>query len=207
MAADEFLLETSNIPTLRFFVWDHPQITFGYFGEYLALQERFTQQLLTRRWTGGGVVFHGDDITFSLVIPANDPLAKERGEEIYRQIHSCVRSAFLNLGLVAGLANHADAKPGGDCFAAPVAHDVIGETGKLAGGAMRRTRAGLLYQGSILGVPKENRQSVATQLRHLLSLEITTHSFSCSELEKIQNIATSRYASQEWLMRPTKKQS
>src|SRR6516162_1777209 len=59
MAIDEALLENANLPVIRFYQWDHPALSFGYFGRYsdVVRQERD----LVRRWTGGGIVFHGED--------------------------------------------------------------------------------------------------------------------------------------------------
>ncbi len=199
MAADEFLLAEAQEPALRFFIWDTPQVTFGYFGDYLALRERLPDKILTRRWTGGGVVFHGDDITFSLVIPISSPLAKEKGEEIYRRIHGCVQEALSAAGVAADLAESGNAPRGSDCFAAPVAHDVVGESGKLAGGAMRRTRAGLLYQGSVLGVSASLREQVKEKMRERFCQEKEPKFFSQEDLDAIGQIAAARYASLEWL--------
>jgi lipoate-protein ligase A len=40
---------------------------------------------------------------------------------------------------------------GAECFAGPVRYDVMSGSRKIAGGAQRRTKRGLLHQGSIQG--------------------------------------------------------
>ncbi len=34
MAIDEALLEIATRPTIRFYQWDHPALSFGYFGRF-----------------------------------------------------------------------------------------------------------------------------------------------------------------------------
>ena len=38
MAIDEALLETAEIPTIRFYTWDHPALSFGYFGKFADVE-------------------------------------------------------------------------------------------------------------------------------------------------------------------------
>ena len=73
MAIDEALLETAVGPTIRFYRWRSPALSFGYFGKFSDVAVYTAERDLVRRWTGGGIVFHGDDLTYSVVIPANDP--------------------------------------------------------------------------------------------------------------------------------------
>ena len=70
MAIDEALLETAVIPTIRFYRWRSPALSFGYFGKFSDVAIYAAERDLVRRWTGGGIVFHGDDLTYSIVIPA-----------------------------------------------------------------------------------------------------------------------------------------
>ncbi len=70
MAIDEALLETAEIATIRFYHWDHPALSFGYFGKFADVANYSAERDLVRRWTGGGIVFHGDDLTYSIVVPA-----------------------------------------------------------------------------------------------------------------------------------------
>ena len=77
MAIDEALLEAVTIPSIRFYRWNSPALSFGYFGKFSDVAEYATERDLVRRWTGGGIVFHGDDLTYSIVIPASDPIFGE----------------------------------------------------------------------------------------------------------------------------------
>src|SRR5712664_4260302 len=90
MAIDETLLETAEIPTIRFYTWNHPALSFGYFGKCADVLNHSPERDLVRRWTGGGIVFHGEDLTYSIVIPASDPAFSESSMSIYEKIHDAL---------------------------------------------------------------------------------------------------------------------
>ena len=159
MAIDEALFLTAAQPVLRFYQWLRPEVTFGFF---TPLAEVHASALpLTRRWTGGGIVEHGTDLTFSLAIPRSHLPALPAGES-YRLIHQALAAALSATGRLQVRAAPSEtvarsaaerglgASPGA-CFSKPVAWDVIEESDgtKIAGGAQRRTRQGLLHQGSV----------------------------------------------------------
>src|SRR5262245_59664521 len=77
MALDEALLGTLARPAIRVYGWKVPSITIGYFGRIDEAVSKWPEREVARRWTGGGIVLHGEDITFSLIIPAGHPFAKE----------------------------------------------------------------------------------------------------------------------------------
>ena len=56
MALDEVLWRTATAPSLRFYRWDHPAISFGYFGQYTDVISYAPQYELVRRCTGGGLI-------------------------------------------------------------------------------------------------------------------------------------------------------
>src|SRR4030095_721878 len=77
MAIDEALLESASAPSIRFYRWESPALSFGYFGRFADVADKASERDLVRRWTGGGIVFHGEDLTYSIVIPACDPVSSE----------------------------------------------------------------------------------------------------------------------------------
>src|SRR5213595_1536338 len=87
MAIDEALLEHATVPSIRFYRWHSPALSFGYFGKFAHVACYAGQRDLVRRWTGGGIVFHGDDLTYSIVIPANDNAFSESSMAIYEKVH------------------------------------------------------------------------------------------------------------------------
>jgi len=98
MAIDEALLESANLTTIRFYLWHSPALSFGYFGRFWDVATYAAERDLVRRWTGGGVVFHGEDLTYSIVIPASDPAFGESSTIIYETIHRCLAHALNRIG-------------------------------------------------------------------------------------------------------------
>src|ERR1700716_2604382 len=108
MAIDEALLENVTEPTVRFYHWDHPALSFGYFGRFTEVATHSIERDLVRRWTGGGIVLHGDDLTYSIVIPANDSMFEESSMSIYESVHQALCAAIVATGQHAVVAAGAD---------------------------------------------------------------------------------------------------
>ena len=83
-----------SVPTIRFYRWRSPALSFGYFGKFSDVAIYAAERDLVRRWTGGGIVFHGDDLTYSIVIPASDPAFDESSIAIYEKIHRALCRCF-----------------------------------------------------------------------------------------------------------------
>jgi lipoate-protein ligase A len=150
MAVDEWLLETVTLPVLRIYVWQGEWASIGYFGEIAAARAAFPGVDLVRRWTGGGMVDHRADWTYTLVAPQSEALASCRGAESYRRIHSALRETLLTEGIDARMSAGEDETGAALCFENPVHHDLLGpDDRKLAGAGQRRSRQGLLHQGSV----------------------------------------------------------
>src|SRR6266567_987409 len=94
MAIDEALLEAARVPSIRFYRWKSPALSFGYFGKFAAVADYASEHDLVRRWTGGGVVFHGEDLTYSVIVPADDAAFAESSNSIYETVHCALRDAM-----------------------------------------------------------------------------------------------------------------
>ena len=161
MAVDELLLKgVQEHPIIRFYQWAEPSMSFGYFDSYSSAKEKFPDEELTivRRWTGGGVVDHRQDVTYTMVIPRAHEWAGLRGAESYRIIHKAVEGMLRQMGIQAVLTQSDFETDSVACFEKPVTYDVVDSMGqKLAGAGQRRTKWGLLHQGSIQGVSYDSR--------------------------------------------------
>jgi lipoyl(octanoyl) transferase len=150
MAVDEWLLETAQMPVLRVYRWAGEWASIGYFGEIAAARAAFPGVRFVRRWTGGGLVDHRSDWTYTVVAPHGEPMAGWRGAESYRRIHAALAEALLAEGVAASLSDGQDETGFSICFENPVTHDLLRTDGrKLAGAGQRRSRRGLLHQGSV----------------------------------------------------------
>ncbi len=155
MALDETLAQSRPSGfALRFFRWRGVGATFGYTQRIREVEKALPPEAgtaYTRRPTGGGIVPHFDDLTFSCVFPAAGEL---RPMVLYRRLHAAVLSGLREAGLEAGLCDPDRPPPprGGGasrCFAAPVALDILADGRKILGGAIRRHGETVLYQGSL----------------------------------------------------------
>ncbi|MEO1836466.1 MAG: hypothetical protein ABGZ49_13345 [Akkermansiaceae bacterium] len=152
MAVDEWLLEREEIPLLRVYDWLGDWVSLGYFGQRREAEAMMGKGVpLVRRATGGGIVDHRIDRTYSLVVPKACELARRRGTESYRAIHTALAAALHMVGVEARLITEDSEHDSAACFEKSVAWDIAdGEGNKLAGAGQRRTRSGLLHQGSVV---------------------------------------------------------
>ena len=211
MAMDEALLQYATIPLIRFYRWRSSALSFGYFGRFTDIARYQCERDLVRRWTGGGIVFHGEDLTYSLVIPASDTAFAESSISIYEKIHQALCDALSETGWRAVVAGVVDSDPGsatvatrtgiGDagysCFANPVRADVKIDGRKIAGAAQRRTRRGLLQQGSVqrIDLPSDLAQRFAREL----STDRSERKIDEKILNRARGLAEQKYGTESWL--------
>jgi lipoate-protein ligase A len=221
MAVDEALLEHAAVPSIRFYRWPSPALSFGYFGKFADVADYAPERDLVRRWTGGGIVFHGNDLTYSIVIPMSDAAFSESSISIYKKIHHALAHALIADGTSAELASVAAvsdsrnqigsaigdrrySKAGvnqgrydGHCFANPVRADVMIDGRKVAGAAQRRTRSGLLQQGSIQRVDLGN--GLALRFARALSNNCSERKINDEVLNRARELAHGKYGADFWL--------
>jgi lipoate-protein ligase A len=199
MAVDEALLAEAAVPVLRFYRWRRPSLSFGYFGRYAEVAPEEGEREIVRRWTGGGIVPHETDVTYSVIIPATHSFFERSSPEIYSALHEAIRRALERNGVRATLAGSAAPKISESCFANAVRADVMSDERKIAGAAHRRTRTGLLHQGSIQqpGLPERFRNDLA----QVLCERCEKRSLTPELLEHAERIAAAKYATPEWLKR------
>ena len=156
MAFDEALLNYAGeigVPILRFYGWSEAAASFGYFQPYEQIAGWTGLRPLIRRPTGGGLVSHLDDWTYSFVAPPEHWWHQLRAEESYQKLHQWVSDSFAGMRLQTELAPCAAKEAAGRCFAGPEKFDLLFGGKKIAGAAQRRNKFGLLAQGSIQARP------------------------------------------------------
>jgi lipoate-protein ligase A len=152
MALDEALLEAMprlQQTVLRFYGWTEPAATFGYFQKFSNVEQATPLRPLIRRPTGGGIVPHDADWTYSAVFPPGHEWHSLKAEESYRRIHDWLRLAFAELKIETELAPCCKKSLPGQCFAGHEKFDLLWRGKKIAGAAQRRNKLGLLIQGSV----------------------------------------------------------
>ena len=139
--------------TFRVYGWRRPTLSFG---RHESVRTRFSPDALerhgvdaVRRPTGGRVLLHEGEVTYSVTAPAADG---ETIREAFARINRLLMSALGRLGVDVGEAPRGrPLRPGRDaCFAEPSAGELVTDGRKLVASAQRREAGALLQHGSIL---------------------------------------------------------
>jgi lipoate-protein ligase A len=156
MALDEALMELApelRGPVLRFYSWTQAAASFGYSQRVSEIERATHLRPLVRRTTGGGLVPHDADWTYSVVIPPTHAWYELRAAESYERMHRWIQRAFTVLNVPTELASCCRKETPGQCFVGYEKSDVLWFGRKIAGAAQRRSRTALLIQGSIQPQP------------------------------------------------------
>jgi lipoate-protein ligase A len=198
MAIDEALLREVREPVLRVYEWDVPAVSLGYFQAAALAGER----PFVRRYTGGGLVDHARDITYTIVLPRAHPWMELSAPESYCVIHRGVQAVLEKCGISADLTPHAAEVESTACFQKAVRFDIVASGQKLSGAAQRRTREGMLHQGSILlPDPARNaglRRSFAEAFSARLELILGQSDLTSAEAARAADLERDRYATETW---------
>ena len=168
MAIDEALLRSfkpeSSLPVLRLYGWNPPALSLGRFqkpAEVLDLARcRADGITIVRRVTGGGVIFHADELTYSLVCAPGQIPSTSSIKDSFRVLTGFLLSFYRRLGIDATYA--VDIAPEGThlgertafCFAGKESYDILAGGFKIGGNAQRRLKGIIFQHGSI---PLRNR--------------------------------------------------
>jgi lipoate-protein ligase A len=160
MAVDEAILEHTHrgesLPTLRLYAWDPPCLSLGHAQpvadvDLARLADRAWD--LVRRPTGGRAILHTDELTYSVMAPADNPLVTGGLLESYNRIASALRCALENLGVPVEIKEHVQAAPRAQpnpvCFEVPSSYEITVSGRKLVGSAQARKKEGVLQHGSL----------------------------------------------------------
>jgi lipoate-protein ligase A len=183
MAVDEALLIAATekqTATLRLYEWAEPTLSLGYFQRHgdRDQHEASRECPVVRRQSGGGAILHDQELTYSLTLPSEHPLA-QRSQQLYGEIHEAIirvlerpdpgRKTAGRLALHSRMAfSSRAAHPPTDCepflcFERRSPGDVVwlssapldgtfspARNWKIVGSAQRRHRGAVLQHGSVL---------------------------------------------------------
>ncbi|MBA3317386.1 MAG: hypothetical protein H0T50_04765 [Gemmatimonadales bacterium] len=155
MAIDQALLDRAGRGErwLRLYRWAPHCLSFG---RHEPARRRYDRQRIAdlglavvRRPTGGRAVWHADELTYALAVPA-DAMGGLR--QAYHEIHRMLLGALGILGARAEMAplRRAEGLDAGACFASPAGGEIVTGGRKTVGSAQLREGRGLLQHGSIL---------------------------------------------------------
>ncbi|MDR2797503.1 MAG: lipoate--protein ligase family protein [Treponema sp.] len=143
MGLDEALLEGvsqgRSLPVLRLYSWKPPAVSVGYFQ---GLTEEVDVESCTRhgvdvvrRISGGGAVFHHEELTYSIIMPLGHPLAGETIQDSYQRICPGIIQGLACLGVSSRFAG---------------INDILVEGRKISGNAQTRRMGCVLQHGTLL---------------------------------------------------------
>ena len=190
MALDEALFRLAQeVPILRIYSWNPPGLSLGYFqrwGDFddgklreIAALAKSEPPVLVRRPTGGGAIFHWNELTFSIVMQYPNTIIPQSVKESYECINSVLIDAFFAFGIDATTRSDTacERSPEIFCFNRVLPCDIVASGKKLAGSAQKRSGGRFLAHGSIPledNPCAENSTSVSTEAKR---------NVSCSEFE------------------------
>ena len=162
MAIDQALLKLHALglspPTLRFYQWQPPAISIGYFQQPQTINLSLCSSLeidVVRRPTGGRAVLHQNELTYSLIagtkegIPSSLPKA-------YGLICEGLLAGFRLIGIEAKMGQEKQTgSPPDICFLRSSISDIVCQGKKFVGSAQMWSGSSLLQHGSILLEPQK----------------------------------------------------
>jgi len=157
MAVDEAIFNVSSCPTLRFYRWNSPSISVGYFQRidkgFLDSCSRMGVPVV-RRPTGGRAILHHSEITYSLVSPYNLFPGPSALTNIYKKLARWQVDSLSALGLKADMGERrGNVRPyqkSESCFMTSTPYEVHVGGRKICGSAQKRGKTSFLQHGSIL---------------------------------------------------------
>lgn len=214
MALDDILVQEESLKTedlCRFFNWrGGPCATFGYAQFYQSCKAQFEALGITeytRRPTGGGIVLHKDDLTFSLIFNYGGAL---NVRQIYDKLHGLIREGFERGGIkFDSYGAHSDYRPApngvsASCFTNPVGGDLMAGGQKILGGAMRRYGDRILYQGSLQYKGARGNGEFEGIIARAFSdflggAELKKEDISPAIIQRAERLAAERYRAETWI--------
>ena len=194
MAIDEYMMafyERSATPVLRFYSWSPPGLSIGRNQDArkeINLEKCAEQHVpVVRRLTGGGAIYHRNELTYSVVCSESDlsetPISVKAS---FEKLNAFIMRMYSKFGLKAAYAKDLD--PGvklGEraafCFAANEDYDIVINSKKIGGNAQMRKKNMIFQHGSIplcenTGATELMREKTATgnytSLNALLGREV-----------------------------------
>ena len=155
MAIDKALTisyQKDDTPILRFYTWEN-SFTVGLSQDlehYSDLKEIYKDNC-SKRITGGGVLFHGHDISYSLIL-SNNELGNLNVKQSYEKICQFLLEFYKQIGLNPSFVKDSEyikLKKNEFCQVGFEAYDIVINGNKIGGNAQKRNKKLIFQHGSI----------------------------------------------------------
>lgn len=234
MAIDEALTRKcidseDRTAAIRFYTWKETSCSIGYFQKIENVLKTLKDKSvpIVRRPTGGGIVFHGNDITFSIVKRRTKDNGQENITSFYKLIGESLLRGLERLGLICTFylseerSHHSksERKHLNDCLSrqsfcsvTPAKYDIMINGSKVAGYAARKSQGAVLCQGYLDLHKRWNEQyknsrekiihllfdNLAGSFKRVFSITLTSSQLTEEEKTLAYKIRDMKYASDEW---------
>lgn len=159
MAVDEAVLDSigrgESLPTFRLYTWEPACLSLGHaqpFADVDVPRLHARGWEVVRRATGGRAILHTDELTYSVIGSAEEPLLVGGVLESYNRIAQALLLAVKNLELPVEMKEgktNDQALPNPVCFEVPSTYEITVRGKKLIGSAQARKKEGVLQHGSL----------------------------------------------------------
>lgn len=160
--------KNDSFPILRLYSWEDC-ITFGAgqsIDDYKQLQSDYKNNV-SKRLTGGGVLFHGHDISYTILLNPNT-IENRDVKETYFFICQFLLKFYEDLGLKPKFAKDEESivlSKSPFCQVGFEAYDIIIDGKKIGGNAQKRAKNCILQHGSIPLFTKEDSEVFGSSLQ------------------------------------------
>jgi lipoate-protein ligase A len=154
MREDRYILSSffkDNIPKFRIYTWGN-SCTIGVSQIFEKLPQIIEyKNNYAKRLTGGGILFHGDDISYSFVIPTHY-MDNKSVKDSYKYLCKFLLDFYKILGLNAMFAiedKNINFSKNEYCQVGFEEYDIVIDGKKIGGNAQKRTKKAIFQHGSI----------------------------------------------------------
>lgn len=164
------LFEPTDQPILRLYTWEK-SFTVGISQEPKSYSKRYPEykENYAKRMTGGGTLFHGHDLSYSIVLPTSS-LQGLNVKKSYEKICSFLLDFYNGLGLDAKYAKDTQGiilSKSEFCQVGFEAYDIIVNGVKIGGNAQKRSKNMIFQHGSIPLYGENNTKETGSSLEDL----------------------------------------
>ncbi len=155
MALDEAIFKNydkDGLPTLRFYQWQKPTLSLGYFQKSRLFENLWDSSVIdiVRRPTGGRGVIHHLELTYAIIAGYDNFFSGEDLVKSYFDIAQIFQKAFDNLGIHIEIEKQKHKVNSPNCFASPSLFEISLKGFKVIGSAQYRNSGKFLQHGSII---------------------------------------------------------
>jgi lipoyl(octanoyl) transferase len=223
MALDEALMQnfaSNTTPIFRLYTWEKNAFSIGRFQNISKIDDfdSFGNNF-TRRVTGGGLLLHGFDVSYSLIIPSSK-LANKSVKQGYEFLCSFLYTFYSQLGLKIDFAKdilNEKLSSSVFCQVGFEPYDIVVQGKKIGGNAQKRSK-NLIYQHGSIPLHVDSRPFSGTSLEALgikldiqktkellkqafqstFGITLTSSKLTDQELVDFEFLHVNKYITKEW---------